>query len=428
MAASLLNNLETSPFFAQDTLETAASSVASRRVAQVENEILVQLVGAAVRGEPERQCLEIPEDMDWVRFFHQVTAHTVGPIVYERLKHDQRVPESILVALRDHCEAIARSNLHHFCELVRLMRALKAANIPALAYKGPTLAHAAYGSLALRRYADLDILVPKKYFLQGVRVLQENEYRISNELPQHLEKWWLSTQHDYSLTSQKGAELVELHWDVTEHQFAFRFDVQDMWQRRRPSTASPEIDTLSTEDLLVVLCVHASKHGWQRLVWISDVAAVLQQALGQNDLNWEVLIKTARKASGLRALYVGLLLTRDFLRLPELLETMPPVHKTRMENDILADMLRRQVEKYLFLSPETRDNAPFPSFIYFLRLRESNVDKIKYAWRRTTELNTRDFVLGDLPPHLHGLYYIVRAVRLFVKAAKWMGQKCHLIA
>ncbi len=44
-------------------------------------------------------------------------------------------------------------------ELKAVMGWLEAGDVPAIAYKGPTLAAWAYGDIALREFCDLDILV-----------------------------------------------------------------------------------------------------------------------------------------------------------------------------------------------------------------------------------------------------------------------------
>ena len=46
--------------------------------------------------------------------------------------------------------------------------------------------------------------------------------------------------------------------------------------RRVVRLEEQEVRTLSAEDLLLALCVHASKHAWMRLGWICDIAGVVR--------------------------------------------------------------------------------------------------------------------------------------------------------
>ena len=69
------------------------------------------------------------------------------------------VPETVRSRLRSAHAENARHALLLAGELRRLMGALQAAGVSALAYKGPALAVRAYGHLALRTYSDLDLLV-----------------------------------------------------------------------------------------------------------------------------------------------------------------------------------------------------------------------------------------------------------------------------
>ncbi len=179
--------------------------------------------------------------------------------------------------------------------------------------------------------------------------------------------------------------MIELHWDVTERHLSFHFDVEALCRRRRSSTLSADIETLSPENTLIVLCVHGAKHGWPLLLWISDLAAVLQECLKSQSLDWDVLMLRAREAGALRALHLGLLLASEVLSCSALLETAPPSLRTALKKDRIAHRLSRQVAAHLFLSPEERERTVFSDLVYLLRLHESDREKIGYLWRRSTE-------------------------------------------
>jgi hypothetical protein len=54
---------------------------------------------------------------------------------------------------------------------------LESYEIPAIAYKGPTLAVSAYGNLSLRQFGDLDILVQDRAYERARQLLIKQGFR-----------------------------------------------------------------------------------------------------------------------------------------------------------------------------------------------------------------------------------------------------------
>ncbi|MEO8441526.1 MAG: nucleotidyltransferase family protein, partial [Betaproteobacteria bacterium] len=64
------------------------------------------------------------------------------------------------------------------------------------------------------------------------------------------------------------------------------------------------------EDLLLVLCLHGCKHRWGEVKWVVDVAELIR---ARPDLNWSLLMETARHAGSYRMVGLGLLLASHLL-------------------------------------------------------------------------------------------------------------------
>ncbi len=84
-----------------------------------------------------------------------------------------------------------------------------------------------------------------------------------------------------------------------------------------------------------MLCAHGAKHGWTRLVWICDVAAIVAN---HPDLDWAVVVDEARRLGIERMLRIGLPLARDLVgcgvpgavwRLPDDRTTTRLAHEVR---------------------------------------------------------------------------------------------------
>jgi hypothetical protein len=79
----------------------------------------------------------------------------------------EAVPKANLAQLRNYFHANAQRNLFLTQELLKLLTLFKTNGISAIPYKGPVLAVAVYGNLALRQFGDLDILVHKRDVLRA---------------------------------------------------------------------------------------------------------------------------------------------------------------------------------------------------------------------------------------------------------------------
>jgi len=78
--------------------------------------------------------------------------------------------------LRTQWQMITLYNRHLTAELVRLTGLLKAAGIAAVAFKGPVLAAMAYGSIDMRQFVDLDILVRQTDLPRIAEILSAERY------------------------------------------------------------------------------------------------------------------------------------------------------------------------------------------------------------------------------------------------------------
>ena len=116
---------------------------------------------------------------DWPYVFDLAQAHGVMPLLYTHLKATcpDIVPPAILERLRETFNANARKNMILTAELLRLLQCFRTQNLTVLAFKGPILAHLAYGNLALRQFIDLDLLIPEAEYSRASHLLNEQGFR-----------------------------------------------------------------------------------------------------------------------------------------------------------------------------------------------------------------------------------------------------------
>jgi hypothetical protein len=299
---------------------------------------------------------------------------------------------------------------NHFCteELLTLLHLLDGHGLPALPYKGPTLAMGVYGDLALRTFSDLDILVHERDFSQATHLLLVQGFRLHRTFD-----WESSFVHDTALIR------VDLHRGIVPHRFRFSLDFACLWRHRQPvSIAGSTISTLSPEDLLIVLCVQMVKDAWGdlqeplehrhgRLLQLCDIAALLQV---HPDMDWGRVLADTRRMGGQRMLFFGLRVARELLgtALPEAVWRQRQAHPVI---GIFAAYIRAQ---WLQEADESAATSLTPARVHFV-LRERWRDRLfpyLYAGILLFEPSDKDRLFLPLPGRLAFLSYMIRPLRV----------------
>ena len=167
--------------------------------------------------------------------------------------------------------------------------------------------------LALRRFVDLDVIVKKHDVARARDLLLADNYDLSKPLTAEQQELLLRTQHNLQFTKDNRRLIVELHWEIAPHLFASTVQTETLWQNLVPFDLNGTmVRTLSADDLLFSLCVHGSRHLWERLGWICDVA----ELISRRTLNWTALLDRAAKADGERMFLLGLHLADKLLNAP----------------------------------------------------------------------------------------------------------------
>ena len=155
-------------------------------------------------------------------------------------------------------------------ELKGVLRAFEQCDIRVVPLKGPFLAERLYGATALRVSRDLDLLVVRADLARAEAVLAAIGFapRVRDDYhrPWHRETTW-----------------VELHHDV-ENPLAFDFDVESALQRVYPAVfQGGSCWQLAPEDELLFLCLHATRHRFERLSLIVDLQLAFEKLISTAD-------------------------------------------------------------------------------------------------------------------------------------------------
>jgi hypothetical protein len=316
------------------------------------------------------------------------------------------MPSEIQQSLRGAFDVNARRNLWFSSELLRIAAELEKSHIRAIPYKGPVLAESAYGDVALRNFGDLDFLISAADFERAKLALEELGYQPSKTMSAVVERFWLRNGYECAFDGAAGKYLVELQWGLFPRFYAADLRMEELLARAgRTSVGGHEVAALSAEDSLLVLCLHAAKHLWMRLIWVCDLAETLRT----QTIDWQLVVRRARELGVLRMVGVSFFLTRALLEtaLPApALEIIDGDPKLRVLGEEMARRLVRSAS-YDFESTEY--------FRWILKLRERRRDRIRYLWRLAATPGEGDLEVMRLPEKLFPLYRVVRMARLMRK-------------
>lgn len=345
----------------------------------------------------------VPEGVDWPRVCELAAVHGTRPTLYRSLTVAlaDRVSPHLLERLGQECVAATAHNLFLTSELLGVLDALEKEGVPAIPMKGPVLAEVAYGSLALREFQDVDILVRKKNVPRAAEALLARGY---------VE---IDTSKDGDAYSRvfscaAAATVVDLHWDFAGPRFGFGLKPGALFDRCvTVRLGGRTIRSLSAEDTLLLLCMHGAKHCWSRLAWICDIAELLRVHEG---LDWSELMARAQAAGSERMLLLGLRLASDLFgtRLPA------DIH-TRASQPAVAS-LARDVRGWIARGKDAAGD-PIERETFYVGMRERPVDRAKHFLHgiaRFLTPNARDTWSLRLPKPLRWLHWIVRPLRLVV--------------
>jgi hypothetical protein len=356
------------------------------------------------------------ENLDWEYIVRMSLMHGVMPLLYRSLKSScpEAVPKATLNELREHFQYNARHSFLLTSDLLKLLDLFETHGINAIPFKGPVLAASVYRNLLLRQFRDLDVLVHKRDYVKAKDLLIAQGYRPWQKRSEAEEKAHLQSQHAFVLVRGDGKVKVDLHWGISQSHYSFPLDPECLWGRLEPiSLGGRTVLNLAPEDLLVILCMHGSKHCWERLGWICDVAELIRT---QRRMDWDRIMEEAGRLNSQRMLILGVHLASDLLG-----ATLPEKISRRANADPVVKSLALHVRERIF-SNEVRPpnyvesvNRKLKAVALHLRMRERIEDKVLYLiheLHKSITPNARDRSLLPLPPILFFLYYALRPIRL----------------
>jgi Uncharacterised nucleotidyltransferase len=352
----------------------------------------------------DRLRLLLHEPLRWNLLLDLADRHGTQPLLCQALVDIQdAVPPAELSVLKRRYQINLHKALFLSRELIRIMEHLSALGIEVMPYKGVALAELAYGDIALRHAGDIDLLIRPQDFPRIRDAVRELGYTPHLAFSEAEGRAYLKSGYECAFDGAAGPNLLEVQWAIQPSFYAVDFDMDTLFQRGVEITvAGHSMKTLSSEDLILVLSAHATKHVWGRLIWLCDIARIM--ALPALDWTW---IASQAKALGIvRILRVTMLLANRVLG-----STIPPAAQESVPEDSRALVLVDEIQTHI--ANEAAFNVE--SLAYFrlmMRLRERPPDRRRFLQRLALTPGPSEWQAVHLPAPLFPLYRLVRLSRL----------------
>lgn len=217
------------------------------------------------------------EVSDWQRTLALAERHRVTPSLADAVRfHGITVPEPFGTALRAAERQAVFDEMAQMATLGEMVVALEREGIAVTVLKGVPLSLTIHGRLGMRTSRDIDLLVAPQDVARACTLLAGMSFAPRRPLDPDAGslRRLMRRRKDVELLSDARRQIVELHWRLFDN------------RRLMPQPASGGSDrfTLPTgttcsilplQSNVAYLAIHGAQHGWSRLKWLCDIAALM---------------------------------------------------------------------------------------------------------------------------------------------------------
>lgn len=370
--------------------------------------LLLAIARHSLQRDPDAIRKTAQAVSDWPSFVAMARAHRMAPMAYQCL---EEALAAIPAATHEQLAADYERNLCQSTvaasELLAVLAAFEHEQIRTMPFKGIVLAASAYPSLEMRACGDLDLLICVQDLDRANAVLRARGF---GPVPAELRgrapaEPGTDLNHEDTLLRPRDGMIVELRWklDFIYGRYGRDLGLEWAWQgHHMVQVTGAAVPCMSPEKNLLMLCMHASRHIWSRLLWICDVAHLIASS---PELDWDSVENQARALGLWKPLALGVLLAQRLLGSPMDCPLLPS-----MQQDRTILKLVQHFEKHVLTMPGVGPAGRLPYNLLLLDLR----DRMRVLFTPSIfKPNERDrAALNMLLPQ--PLYYLVRPFRILL--------------
>lgn len=282
-----------------------------------------------------------------------------------------------------------------------------------------SLAQLAYGNLGTKQSRDIDLLVTPEAVPRALQTLERLGYFGSPPLPPMTDKRygrWIKFAHEFLLFHETTSVMVELHWKLADNDYFLPGISAASSTQLVPISNQMSIRTFTDDDLFTYLCVHGAMHGWSRLKWLADVAALMAG---------DTIDDAKRRMDAARSANAEHCAAQTFVLCDRLFATQSVAEISRaLRGDLRYRWLERTALKAMTVGHAEIEpgNAPFDRasvLVSHLMMGRGWRFAVKEAWNKLN--GPADLLFTFVPSWLGFLYPVIRV-------ASWLTRRGRLRA
>ncbi len=302
---------------------------------------------------------------------------------------------------------------------MEILKKLEKKKIKAVILRGQILADRVYEDVGLRPWSDLDLLIRKEDWKEVVELFLKERYKPHALSLPLMERAFSSHFRVIPLHCNFHTPdvVIELHTDLIHLALPVR-NMEEVWGRiQEVESEEGKIYLLSWEHLLINLCLHLNRFGFNRLLWFCDIHELVRKY--GKEIDWEYLINFSRREEIEFSLYFTLKKVKKIYR-----SSIPAWVITRLYPSFLRSQLFKWVwENGEWLDWEARDNFFSAIWLRFLYLLSFQRWPEKFNYLKEVFFPSPKWVSQreNVPAESPILYfsYLTRLLKPFKFALRW---------
>ncbi len=356
--------------------------------------------------------------IQWHTIIPLALNHHLLPIAYQSLKKVAResqtdlIPSDIINELRYLYMRIVAQNVRLTESLHQISTILEKVKIPVLSIKGPVLASQAFGSISLRLFSDLDLIIPSKDILQAIDVLEADGFQMERPSTQTNRNAYLKTQQDWLLASDDKKIILDIKPSLISHTISSPALTKKLFliSKTVSGTDIRNLPAPNTEIMLLLVCMHGTHETWTKLSQVMDVCGLVQAG----KIDWSMLFKTAQQWGQSRSLLMGLSICSELIGI-----VLPQEIRKKIDKDTKIQKLAQETITELLsaahkFKPHSKDKWDMER-----KTRDSFIAKIRCGLRQILTPTSLDIEWAKLPHSLFFMYPLIRLARLAVSTTRY---------
>lgn len=240
------------------------------------------------------ECVE-----DWPLFLRICDSHKVSCVIHSVLLETNKItdlPSVVKQRLIQKRQLVSQRSLQLMAETLKLLEIFTTSGVRAIPLKGTVLATQLYGQKSLRQSADIDLLIEPNAYPIVQSLLRERGYQYffpdATAWPSALEQLYLTHNGEITWVNQHQKIFIDIHLRLCMNKYALQIDFEQLWETtdtfmiQSSSHQRQSVRTLSMNHQILFLSVHAAKHYCSKLLWLTDLALILQQSTAFS-IDWQ---------------------------------------------------------------------------------------------------------------------------------------------